>query len=160
MPFQTAVNIQPAPAVAGDFASANPRATVLAGPNQLVAGSSGVTVAKFAWMDSTQTTVSNAGTGVPDGFVAREMQASITTRMAESSNLIQAGMPVTLFDQGDFWVYTTTAATVGQMVCASNTTGAIQTAAAGSPPTGYTQTKFVVASAGAANSLIKMTSWK
>lgn len=160
MGFQTAVNINQAPAVAGDFCGANPRAAVLAGAEQLVAGSSGATVGAFGWMDSTSTLVSNAGTGVPDGFIGREMQATITQWLAQSSNLIQSGMPVTLYDQGDFWIKTSTAATVGQKVFASNTTGLAQTAAAGATVSGYTETKWVVASAGAANELIKITSWK
>ena len=41
MPFQQQVNIMPAPAVAGDFASANPRASVLNGPGDPVAGPNG-----------------------------------------------------------------------------------------------------------------------
>ena len=43
---------------------------------------------------------------------------------------------------------------------ASNTTGLAQTAAAGATVAGYTETKWVVASAGAANENIKITSWK
>ena len=48
MPFQSVVNVQPAPAIAGDFASANPRWNVLAGPGVLVCGAAGVTVGRFA----------------------------------------------------------------------------------------------------------------
>ena len=42
--FQKQVNLTPAPAVAGDYASANPHVSVLAGPGGLVAGVGGVTV--------------------------------------------------------------------------------------------------------------------
>lgn len=48
MGFQTKVNRQQAPAIAGDFASANPRASMLATEGTLVAGVSGVTVGVFA----------------------------------------------------------------------------------------------------------------
>ena len=49
--FQKQVNLTPAPAVAGDFASTNPRASVPAGPGGLVAGLTGVIVGQFAWVD-------------------------------------------------------------------------------------------------------------
>src|SRR5579859_1818163 len=91
--FQTQVNIQPAPAVAGDFASANPRASVLAGPGALVAGSSGLTVGLFAWIDSTnsQSIANNFGTGPVAGFVHRGSNtALITTFLAKSSNFVPA----------------------------------------------------------------------
>ena len=52
MGFQTTVNLQQAPAVAGDFATANPRASFPAGEGQYVAGASGVTVGRFAWIDA------------------------------------------------------------------------------------------------------------
>ena len=42
MGFQAVINQYPAPAVEGMFASANPRAAVLAGDSQLVAGTGGV----------------------------------------------------------------------------------------------------------------------
>lgn len=160
MSFQTSVNYQPAPAVEGAFASANPRASVIAGPNQLVADTTnGATIGRFGWMDSTSTEVSNAGSGAPDGFVANELQASITTWLANHGMLIQAGEPITLFNQGDFWVKTLTTATVGQKVFASTTTGEVKTGAAGATVTGYVETKWSVASAGAVDELIKITSW-
>jgi hypothetical protein len=47
MGFQTAVNLQPAPGIAGDFASANVRMSVVppGGQGALVAGPGGVTAA-------------------------------------------------------------------------------------------------------------------
>ena len=85
--FQKQVNRQQAPAVAGDFASANPRASVLAGEAGLVAGASGVTVGKFAWVASDGVTTYNYGTNpnAPNGFVHREQQGLITTWLAEST---------------------------------------------------------------------------
>jgi hypothetical protein len=157
MGFQTQVYQQPNPAVAGDFASANPRATVLAGPGQLVAGSAGVTVGRFAWAD-TDGIVSNAGTGVPTGFVHREQQGVITIWLAESSMIIPEGLMVVLHNLGDFWAQTTTAATAGQKVFASNTDGTIAAGDAGATIAGHTETDWFVATAGAANSLIKITS--
>lgn len=105
MPFQNSVNSTPAPAVAGDFASTNPRAVVLAGPNGLIAGPNGVTVGQFAWVQADGITVDNFGIGdvAPTGFVHRDQQALITLFLAESSNVIPPGFPVTLHDAGDFW---------------------------------------------------------
>lgn len=128
--FQKQVNLQQAPAVAGDFASSNPRAVALAGQGALVAGVGGVTVGKFAWIDDDAVTVFSRGTGnrKPHGFVHREQQALISTYLAESGNLVPAGFPVTLHNQGDFYATITgsTAATaLGQAVYATYATGDI-----------------------------------
>lgn len=106
MGFQTVVNATPAPAVAGDFASINPRATVLAGPGGLVTGANGVTVGKFAWIAPDGVTANNFGSApnVPDGFVHRDQQALITQFLGQASNLVPQGFPITLFSAGDFWV--------------------------------------------------------
>ena len=157
--FQTVVNVQPAPATAGQFASNNPRACVLAGPGGFVADTAGVTVGLFAWVDATNTKVANAGTGAPRGIVSNELQASITTWLASNGSLIPAGQPVTLYDQGDFWVLSTTDTTIGQKVFASLTTGAVQTAAAGATVAGYVETKWFVDSIQLANELVKISTW-
>jgi len=158
MPFQTSVNITPAPAVAGDFASANPNASVLAGPGAFVAGTGGANVGVFGWADANGL-VTNAGSGVPTGFIHRDMQALIVTWLAEASMNIPAGQPVTLMSAGDFWAKSLTVATVGQKVFASNTDGTIKTGAAGATIAGYTETKWFVGSAAAANELVKITTW-
>ena len=155
--FQSVINQYPAPGVEGDFASANPNASLLAGEGALVTGTSGVTVGRFAW--AVAGVVSNAGSGVPSGFVHREGQASIVTWLAESSMLIQPGREVTLMTRGDFWARTSTVATVGQKVFASLTTGQVQTGAAGATISGYIETPFVVGSAAAANELVMIGTW-
>jgi len=105
--FQNRVNLVLPPAVEGNFASANPRATLLAGPGALVAGPSGVLVGKFAWVNPSDfTTTSNQGTApnAPDGFVHRDQQALITVYLETASQAIPEGFPVTLHNAGDFWV--------------------------------------------------------
>lgn len=105
--FQNRVNLVLPPAVEGDFASANPRASVLAGPGAYVAGPNGVLVGKFAWIDPVDMrTASNQATApnAPDGFVHREQQALITVYLETASQAIPEGFPVTLHNQGDFWV--------------------------------------------------------
>lgn len=158
MGFQTSINITPAPAVAGDFASANPNASVVAGPGALVAGVGGANVGLFGWAD-TNGLVTNAGTGAPTGFIHRDTNALITTWLAEASMNIPEGQPVTLMSAGDFFAKTLTAATIGQKVFASNTDGTVKTGAAGATIAGYTETKWYVGSAVGANELVKITTW-
>ena len=158
MSFQAQVNLQPAPAVAGDFASANPRATMLAGPGAIVAGSTGVNTGVFAWVTS-GVAVSN-GSGVPSGLVRRDNAALITAFLAESGTNIPQGLPVTVYTQGDFWVQATVAAaTVGQKVFAKLADGTVQTAAAGATVTNYIETKWFVDSPGNIGELIKISTW-
>jgi hypothetical protein len=156
--FQKQVNLTPAPAVAGDFASSNPRATVLAGPGGLVAGSSGVTVGKFAWVAADGVTVNNTGTGAASGFVHREQQALITQYLAEASQVIPVGFPVTLHNKGDFWAVNAgpDAAAVGGEVTAVTTNGDVSTAAA--DPT-HVATGYKFASVAAVGELVKISTW-
>lgn len=156
--FQATVNTYPAPAVAGDFASANPNASVPAGPGAFVAGASGCVVGNFGWAD-VNGLVTNAGSGVPTGFICRDTQALIVAWLAQSSLTVQPGYAVTLMSAGDFWDITLTAATVGQKVFASLTDGTCKTGAAGATIAGYIETKWFVASAANANELVKITTW-
>lgn len=142
MGFPRQVNQYPAPAVAGDFASANPRASVLAGEGALICGLNGVTVGRFAWVGADGITTSNAGVGKPAGFVHREQQGLITVFLAEVTNLVPRGLPITLHWSGDFWAKNdgAAAATTGQKVYANSATGQATTAATGTPPTGASVT--------------------
>lgn len=166
MTFPTSVSYAPAPAVEGDFCDANPRSTVNAGPGGLVAGPNGVTVGRFAWATSPNdangapAVVSNTGTGAPTGFLHREMQGIITTFLAETSNVVPSGFPITLFKSGGFWVLNrgSDAATIGMKAFANNTDGTVTFAAAGATVAGSTETKFICMSPGAQNTLIKISS--
>jgi len=158
--FQKDVNLTPALAVAGDFASANPRASVLAGENGLVAGTGGVTVGRFAWVDADGITVlSSDAAAAPSGFVHREQQALITTYLAESGNVIPEGFAVTLHNEGDFWALLTgpNAAVVGDAINAVLANGSV-TAGAAVPGTSVA-TQFKAKSAGAVGELIKISTW-
>lgn len=108
MTFQTQVYINPAQAVAGDFASSNPMIYKLSGTGLCVADSSGVTVGHFAVLNTNGTVTSVPGAAPSSntriGFVHREMNAQIVTYLAESSMVIYPGQPVSLFGKGDFWV--------------------------------------------------------
>lgn len=157
MGFQTQINQYPAPAVEGDFASANPRASVLPNSEMLLAGTGGATVGRFAWVNGSN--VTNAGSGAPDGFIHRDHQALNFSLLSEATMVIPEGYAVTVCNQGDFWARTTTIATKGQKVFASNTTGQIATAAAGATVSGFTETKWKVASDAGVGELIKITTW-
>lgn len=154
MGFQTSVGVQPAPAVAGDFASANPRWNVLAGPGGLVAGASGLTVGRFAWLsssgidqDNAPTIANSFGAGPVAGFVARHQQALITTYLAESGIQIPAGFGVTVYNGGDFWAKNegSTAAKFGDSAYANLLTGAVSFGVAGAAATASGSTSTVAA---------------
>lgn len=141
MGFQRQVNLAPALAVEGDFASANPRASVLAGEGGLVAGATGVTVGRFAWVDPAngQLTYSRGTANVaPSGFCHREQQALITAFLGEQSMLVPQGFPVVLHNEGDFWAKVTgsTAATIGAAVYANFADGQITIGSATANATG------------------------
>jgi hypothetical protein len=155
--FQSVINQYPAPGIEGGFASTNPHATYLAGEAALVAGTNGLTIGRFAW--DVNGVASNAGTGAPSGFVHRDGQAVITTWLGDASNVIQSGREVTLMVAGDFWARTSTAATRGQKIFASITTGQIQTGAAGATIAGYAETNFEAGSVAAAGELVKISTW-
>ncbi len=133
MGFQTSVNAQPAPAVAGDFASQNPRASVLAAAGQLVAPAGGLIVGHFAFVNPADGTVHQSyASGYQIGFLARESQALITAFLAEGTMVVPQGFMVTLYDEGEFYAYFGNGATAGQTVYADETTGAA-ISGAGSP---------------------------
>lgn len=138
--FQTQVNIYPAPGVEGDFASNNPRASAVTSEAGFVAGTEGVTIGRFCWLDHEDSvTVYSHGmaTEKPIGFVHREQQALITQYLGESSMQVPTGYPVTAFSRGDFWAKVTgsTAATVGATVYATYATGEITVGSAATSAT-------------------------
>lgn len=147
--FQTSVNNQPAPAVEGDFASANNAGVTLTqGGDGFVAAPGGVTVGRFVWLDrATSRLASNTGTGLPAGFLHREQQALITSFFSETSMVVPAGFPVTIHNRGDFWVKNAgaNAVTPEMKAYANYADGKVTFAAAGTPPTGGSVTASIAA---------------
>ncbi len=155
--FQTQVNVQPAPAVEGDFANGNPRFVVPAAQGGLVAGAAGVIVGRFAWAnytaadsDGAPAVVSNNGAGPVTGFVHREQQGLIVDYLSEASLKIQPGFAVTLYDGGDFFVKNTGSnqALPGMKAYANFADGKVTFAATGSASTA-SATGSIAAGAGA-----------
>jgi hypothetical protein len=142
--IQQLVTTQPAPGIAGDFCSANPRYSVDAGPGGLIAGPNGVAVARFAWAsynnvdgNSAPAAVNNFGSGPVTGFVGRAQQGLITTYLSDAGVTIPAGFMVTLYSAGDFWATNSgaTQALPGMKAYASYATGLITFAATGNATT-------------------------
>lgn len=157
MGFQRQVNTTQAPGLPGDFASANPRKTVLAGEGALVAGQGviggvlqqGVVVGRFGWLsyqyadsDNAPAVVDNFGTGLPAGLVHRSQEGLIALNIVSglATQLLPTGYQITLFDSVDLWVKNegATACTVGMKAYASYADGSISFAAPGlsTPPGG------------------------
>jgi hypothetical protein len=143
MGFQSQVKSLQGIGVEGDFASANPRYSAIAGPGGFVAGAAGVRIGYFCWgappidLDGTDQIINSFGTGQPMGFVHREQQALITAFLAGSTMVIPQGFMVTVFSDGEFIVVNNGAgeATPGMKAYADYATGKISFAAAGAPGT-------------------------
>lgn len=140
--FQSFVNNELPIAVPGDFASVNPRASVVAGPGQYVAPEDGTTVGVFAWFDPSTGIASNYYK--PNsflGFVHRENQGLITLFLGIATMEVVPGNMVTGMNQGDFYGIFLAGATVGQKVYADPVTGGLTANTTGESVTGsYTGT--------------------
>lgn len=126
--FQKTVNAQPAPAVEGDFASANPRRTLLAGPGALTAGAL-LLVGRFAFARNDNGVTNNAHPGVACrfGFVQRDQIALITAWLGSDTMQVPAGVECSLFDGGDYWARFAGGAAIGTSVFADFVTGLCST---------------------------------
>lgn len=147
--FPNQVGQQPAPAVEGDFCSANPRFSTIAGPGALVAGPAGVTIGRFGWAnpatldgDGADALVNSYGAGAPLGFVGRNQQGLITTYLAASGMVIPSGFGMFMYSGGDFWAKNngSAAALVGQKAFARLSDGAVIFGATGTIPSSATVT--------------------
>lgn len=163
--FQTFVQQQPAPAVVGDFASMNPRATALAGPGAFKAAgvaadaAGAVIVGNFAW----GTVATGIAHGVETagsilGFIANELQTVITAFLGQSRLAVQEGFPVTLYTHGDFWADVQGGVVaVGDPIYARATDGAptVDEGVSGAnPATGYVAMTAKALAASAATSTV------
>lgn len=140
MPFQTVVNPFGASlplGVEGDFCSANPRASKLAGEGNFVAGVNPVTVGRFGFVDATGKVQNNAAGYVNFGFVQlRGQLVLIPGYLGQNSMQIQPGYDMTLMDSADVFIRFAAGAAIGQKVYASYSDGTAIAGATGSPPAG------------------------
>lgn len=123
MGFQTKMNNDLPLGVAGDFASANPRFSMLAGEGQLKSGADGVTVGLFAWADEKGLVSNKKTAGALIGFVHRNNQALIAQYGAEATMLVPSGREITLMTGGDYFVELEAGGTRGQFIVADVATG-------------------------------------
>lgn len=154
MGFQTQVNLQPGVGQAGDFASANLRTTVNAGPGGFITDGAPrqVIVGNFAWGcqlaaggaagEVSGLTVSGTegqevfgnfygDAGCEIGFVHREAELPIITFLADNTSVYPAGLIISLYNEGDFWAKFVAGASVGQKVFANYKDGSVYAATTG-----------------------------
>ena len=139
--FQTFVNKELPVAVAGDFAGANIRASVVAGSWQYVASPGGVTVGAMGWANPATNQITSYYTApAASCFIHRESQATIINSPGIggpiASMQVLNGQRVIGYDQGEFWGLFTAGATIGNKVYANAVTGALTAAATGNSVTG------------------------
>jgi hypothetical protein len=118
-----------------------------------VAGAGGVTVGKFAWVDTDSVTVRSRGTAAkaPSGFVHREQQGLITQYLGEATMSVPVGFPVVLHNEGDFWAVNAGAGafSVGDAVYANYADGSVaQSAATNATATGSMGATFTATGSG------------
>lgn len=154
MGFQTQVNRQPGVAQAGDFADANIRMTVIAGPGGFIAGAlpRAPIVGQFAWGSllpagaaaANQSGLTAATTGqqvfgtyqgdlsTEIGFVHRAGNPTIIVNyLGQTTEVVQPGLIMTLHNKGGFWAQFAAGAAVGQKVFALYNGGGCVAMAAG-----------------------------
>lgn len=148
--FQTQVNFQPAPGIEGDWASANPRASMLAGPGAFVAGPLGVIVGRFAWADPLGIVRNGGGLGRL-GFVSRHQMSVIQTwpgvggAAAQATLIVPPGIETTLHDSADVYARFSAGAQIGQKVFAAYADGSAVAGTAGTPPQAASVTGAIAA---------------
>ena len=130
---QTYVNRELPIGVAGDYAGANIRASIVAGRLAWLASAAGVTVGAIGWCDPVTALCSSYfKPNSASGLVHRTAtQTIITSFLGIAAVAIPGGYEVTPMAQGDFLGLFAGGTTVGQKVYANPTTGALTSAATG-----------------------------
>jgi len=134
MAFQQAINYQPAPAIEGDFCSANPRASLLAGAGALISGPLGVIAGRFGWANNYGVVTQGAGASGRIGFIHRDNLSLNTIWLGRSTMLVLPNVEITLHQSGDFWMRFAGGASPGQKVFANYADGSVVAGVSGSPP--------------------------
>lgn len=151
MTFQRGLNRDLPRGVAGDFASTNPRNSMLAGEGALRTGEP-ITVGQFAYADlETGIVMQDFVAGRMIGFVHRNNQAVVPLGSA-ASMLIPQGKEIALFTNGDFYAVAPGAVVAGAAVYALDDGGGLSAVA-----TNAQATNFKFAEDAAAGALVKIT---
>lgn len=138
----------------GDFCSANPRASTLAGEGAFIVGALAVTVGRFGFIDATGK-VQNISTGyVRFGFICLRGQMVLITPWLGGAGLqVQPGYAITLHDTADVFMRFAAGATIGQKVFATLADGTAIAGAAGATIGGAVESRWYVDSTAAAGEL-------
>lgn len=102
------------------------------------------------------TTSTTVGT-VPDGFVRRAGLSAITTYPQESTMTMLPGTPLTIYDNGEFWIALPSGVTATRLTavyCDPTTGGIVASTASGAVATNY-----VYAESGDPGDMVKISSW-
>lgn len=151
MSFQQKLNREMPRGVAGDFASTNPRNSILAGESSLRTFEP-INVGGFAFADlETGLVYEDYNSGRVVGFVHRNNQAVVPLGQSASMKIPQ-GKEIALFSNGDFYAVSPAAVNPGDKVYAHETHGEVSNIAANAQPT-----NFVFAEKAAAGALVKIT---
>lgn len=128
MSFQNKVNLTPAQGWHGDFASVNPRVSLLGKDGTFQVGATAIEAGSFVWTDEREGLIGNKGNASPIGFVGREW-AGINLPDAREGNMeISPGTMVTVFSKGEFIIELPemmSQVQQGEMVYASKETGKV-----------------------------------
>jgi hypothetical protein len=155
--FQTVVNPWQSSiplGVEGDFCSANPRSSMLAGEGALTAGAVPVTVGRFGFVDANGHVTNAAGGSIKVGFIGLRGQMVLITPWLGGFGLqVQPGYEMTMFDSADVFIRFAAGATVGQKVFASTIDGTAIGGAAGATIANALETRWFVDSLAAAGEL-------
>lgn len=151
MSFQGKINRDLPRGVAGDFASTNPRNSILAGEAALRAGEQ-LNVGQFGFADlQTGIVMSEYVAGRVIGFVHRNNQGIVAIG-EEATMVVPQGRAVALYSAGDFYIVSPGPGAAGEPIYALEATGAVSLVAAASQ-----ETNFVLAENAVAGQLVKIT---
>lgn len=151
MSFQRGLNRDLPRGVAGDFASTNPRNSMLAGEASLRSAGP-ITVGQFAFADlSTGQVTQTFAAGLAIGFVHRNNQAVVPLG-SQASMVIPQGKEIALFADGDFYAVAPAAVSAGDAVYALDADGALSAVA-----TSAQATNFKFAENAESGALVKIT---
>lgn len=145
--------------VEGVFASRNPRVSLCAGQAALVAAAGDLMVSRFGWADLVAGTVASTRTDASQRlgwvFPQEGTWQRIYWDKVNKAWRLRAGLPVTIFERGDFWCRFPGGAIVGAPVYALTVDG--------TPVSGYTAsgelTPWTVVTAGAKGELAIISTW-
>lgn len=160
--FQQSVDMYRGVGQVGHPASTSPIIAAAGGPGAFKTATAGVSIGTFVFRDATDpkivTNVAPAADSKAVGFIQNLGQAIIGYGQS-ASMLIRGGVEVSPKVGGDFWVESSTVATVGQKVFASITNGSIATGAAGATISGYVETDWYVSQGAPVGDLVIISSW-